>query len=114
MSDSFSYTTSFILDKAHFSECFEQSVTATILKSYRKAAIIALLGLILLFVVSSNNYVSFFVIALAAIEALGVKYKKTWWLWRQMLSKASNHKVELLVDSNGITTTSFHINSQLA
>ncbi|NRA61692.1 MAG: YcxB family protein [Psychrobium sp.] len=113
MSKSFSYTTSFILDKAHFSECYDQSATKITIKHFRKAAIIALVGLILLFVVGTNNYAAFFVIVLAAVEVLGIKYKKTWWLWRQMLSKASNHQVELLVDKKGITTSSFHVNSEL-
>lgn len=114
MTIAFEYQTSFILDKAHFSECFDESVKPQPLKvKYRMAAILAVVGLLLLLVVGTNQYAAFFVVVLAAVEALSVYYKKTWWLWRQMLSKAYNHKVELIIDEEGITTKSFHVNGVL-
>ncbi|MDP2562502.1 YcxB family protein [Psychrobium sp. 1_MG-2023] len=113
MTQSFSYSTSFVLDKAHFLECFEESVISQGAKDYIKAAIIGFVGLLLLFVVGTNHYAAFFVVVLSAVEALSVYYKKTWWLWRQMLSKAYNHTVEVIVDEQGVTTKSFHVNSQL-
>jgi len=108
------YHTSFILDKAHFSECFDQSVVRHGLKDYRKAAIIGAVGLMVMFAIATNQYVAFFIIALAAVEALSVYFKKTWWLWRQMISKAYDNKVELEINQQGVITTSFHINSELS
>jgi len=114
MNPPFSYQTSFMLDKAHFSECFDESVISkSFTDKYRKAAILAVVGLLLLFVVGTNHYAAFFVVVLAAVEALSVFYKKTWWLWRQMLSKAYNHEVKLIINETGITTESFHVNSVL-
>lgn len=114
MNTPFLFNTSFKLDKAHFAQCFDDSVPErTTAQKYRNAAILAIVGVLLLLVVGTNQYAAFFVVALAAVEALSVYYKRTWWLWRQMLSKAYNHKVDLTIDDEGITTQSFHVNSQL-
>lgn len=114
MNTLFNYQTSFVLDKSHFSECFDESITdVSITKKYSKSAILAIVGLILLFVVGTNHYAAFFVVGLSAVEGLSVFYKKTWWLWRQMLSKAYNHTVELIVNEKGITIKSFHVNSEM-
>lgn len=112
MATPFNFQTSFMLDKAHFSECFDESVVSQPLNvKYRKSAILAVIGLLLLFVVGTHHYAAFFVVGLSAVEALSVYYKKTWWLWRQMLSKAYNHKIELIIDQHGITTDSFYVKS---
>lgn len=114
MSTEFNYQTSFILDKSHFIECFDQSISEqTLWAKYRNVVILAVVGLLLLFVVGTNHYAAFFVVALAAIEALSIYYKKTWWLWRQMLSKAYNHTVGLMVNDEGIKIKSFHVNSDM-
>lgn len=77
MTTKFNYQTSFILDKAHFGECFDESViNRSMTVKYRKASILAVIGLLLLFVVGTNHYAAFFVVVLAAVEALGVFYKK--------------------------------------
>ncbi len=115
MSTKFNYQTSFILDKSHFSECFDQSITEqTLWVKYRKVVILAIVGLLLLFVVGTNHYAAFFVVGLSAIEALSIYYQKTWWLWRQMLSKAYNHTVEIIVNDESITIKSFHVNSEMS
>lgn len=114
MSTPFEFKTSFKLDKAHFAECFDESVVGRpMMQKYRNAMILAVVGLLLIFVVGTNQYAAFFVVAVAALEALSVYYKRTWWLWRQMLSKAYNHQVDLIIDEQGITTKSFHVNSKL-
>jgi len=114
MTPSVNYQTSFVLDKSHFSECFDESfVEVSFSKKYLKAIILGIIGLALLFLVGTNNYAAFFVVALSAVEALSIYYKKTWWLWRQMLSKAYNHTVELVVNDKGITIKSFHVNSEM-
>jgi len=100
----FSHQTSFILDKAHYGECFDQSVTIeTGFKPYYKAMILFAVELALIFIVGANYYGAFFVVALSALEAVSVRYRKAWWLVRQMLSKASNREVTLIVDEQGIT-----------
>lgn len=107
------YQTSFVLDKAHLSECFDQSTTTNGLKDYLKAMIVGVFGVVLVLWIDVDKYLAYFVVALAAVEGLSVYYKKSWWLWRQMLSKAYDHKVDLEISKQGVVTKSFHVNNEL-
>ncbi len=114
MTQSSSYTASFILDKAHYSECYTQSSTlAHDKKTYFKANVLTVFGLIVLFATPVNPYAAWFVIALGLLETVSVYYHKPWWVIRQMLSKASHSKVKLTIDEQGILTESFHINNRI-
>lgn len=113
MSQSFNQSTSFTLDKAHLVECFEQSANKVELRDYRKAMIIAFLGLMLMFVESEHYYVAYFLIALSFVEFFSIQYRKTWWVWRQLMSKTAHAKVELTINDNGIITKSEKFESQI-
>ena len=111
MTAPFSETTTFILDRPHLTECFEQSAPPIELKDYRKAAIFAVMGIALMFVESEDYYVAFFLLALGMVELLGIRYKKVWWLWRQLLGKSSYSKITLTIDEQGLKTESLHVNN---
>ena len=114
MTQSSLYTANFTLDKAHYSECYTQSSTlAHDKKTYFKANILTVFGLIILFATPVNPYAAWFVIALGILETVSVYYHKPWWVIRQMLSKASNSEVNLTIDDQGILTESFHINNRI-
>lgn len=109
MNSEYSYTTQYTLDKSHFSECFDESVTIdTSIRAYRKAIIFTLIGVLLL-LTGINAYASWFLIALGVLEALNIRYKKPWWLLRQMMSKAANNEVTLTIDTKGISNDSFYV-----
>lgn len=113
MNTSFSYTKSYILNREYFTECFEESVTLDrSIRAYYKALIFLLIGTSLL-ITGVNAYASLFIVGLSAVEGLSVKFKKTWWLWRQMMSKAANNDIELVINEQGITSKSLYINSQI-
>ena len=113
MTSPFSYTTQYSLDKAHFSECFDESVTIDITwRAYTKALGFFFVGVALL-LTGINAYASWFVIGLGALEWGNVKFKKTWWLWRQMMSKAAGNEVTLTLDEQGISSHSFYVKSQI-
>ncbi len=114
MTQSNTFSTRFILDKAHYSECYTQSSALVHdKKTYFKANILTVFGLIILFATPINPYAAWFVIALGILESVSVYYHKPWWVIRQMLSKASNSEVKLTIDELGILTESFHINSRI-
>ncbi|QYJ85422.1 YcxB family protein [Shewanella mesophila] len=114
MEPAFRYTTQFILDKPYYSECFDQSVSVDpSLKRYSKASIFVGMGTILL-LTGANNYASWFIIGLGILEALSVKFKRPWWLLRQMWSRAAGNEVELTIDENGIATKSAYVNAIIA
>ncbi|AQS39701.1 hypothetical protein Sps_04616 [Shewanella psychrophila] len=113
MNSPFSYTTQYILDKPHFSECFDESVTIdTSWRAYTKAIGFFFIGIALL-LTGMNAYASWFVIGLGVLEGGNVKFKKTWWLWRQMMSKAAGNEVMLTIDEQGVSSHSFYVKSQI-
>lgn len=109
----YSYSTTYILDKAHFDECYTQSVTPDpTLKPYYKGIGLVLIGIALIFT-DISLYLAYFFVGLGVIEALNVKYHKAWWLMRQMMSKAASNDVTLTIDEQGIRTQSQYVNSQI-
>ncbi len=113
MNQPFSQSVSFKLDKAHFQECFEQSAQEVQIKDYYKAIILGVLSISLFFVEAEHYYFPFFLFCLGVLEILSVKYRQTWWVWRQLMSKSANATVELIFDDDGITTISKQVNSQI-
>lgn len=114
MTQTSSFSASFTLDKVHYSECYTQSSTLEHnRKTYFKANILTVFGLIVLLFTPVNPYAAWFVIACGILETLSVYYHKPWWVMRQMLSKASGSVVKLTIDEQGILTESFHINSRI-
>ncbi len=113
MTSPFHYKKSYVLDRDYFTECFEESVTSDkSVKAYQKAIAFFLIGTALL-LTGVNAYASLFIVGLGAVEALSVKFKKTWWLWRQMMSKAAGNEVQLVLDEQGIHSQSEYVNSHV-
>jgi len=123
MSQAFSYTAEYVLDKSYFEECYQQSINPSPSpKRFIKTAIFALIGLVILMLdaisqsaisTKETYYLGFFFIGLAVVELLSIRFNKTWWLWRQMMSKAAGEQVNLTVDEQGIHSQSLHINQHI-
>ena len=114
MASPFSYTTTFTLDKAHFNECFSQSVSTEFsIRTYIKAMILVGIGIISFYIPDVSAYFSWFMVGLGVLDALGVYYQKPWWVARQMLSKAANSEVTLEINEQGVRTRSFYVDSYL-
>jgi len=108
--------THFHLNREHYAECFDQSMS---LKPPHKprwgfiaGAIIT--GLFFLFLTEVQGLLAWFFFAIAILEYFSFKYRRAWWLTRQMISKNAGNKVTLIFDENGIENKSVYINSQLA
>ncbi|MCT8987450.1 YcxB family protein [Shewanella phaeophyticola] len=124
MSSAFTYTCEYVLDKAYFEECFDQSVTTQVHpKQYLKTAIFVIIGLGILLLdnlsqlpISNKEtyYLGYFFIGLGVVEWLSIRFKRTWWLWRQMMSKAAGDTVTLEINDAGIHSQSTHVNQQIA
>lgn len=114
MTSEFSYSTTFILSKSYFTECFEQSAKVeTFFQAYFKALFFSIFGGLLVIFTPLNPYVAWFLFALGIVEALSVRYKRAWWVTRQMLGKASKGEVTLLLNEEGIKSHSFYIDEML-
>jgi hypothetical protein len=109
MSQPFSYSTTYELDKAHFQECFSESVViVTPINAYKKSTVLTIAGMLLVLFTQMNPYAAWFVFALGILEAVSTYYRKPWWVMRQMLSKAAKSNVDLTIDEQGIVSKSFY------
>ena len=113
MIKTFNQTFSYKLDKAHLQECFEQSAPPVQTKDYYKAFIFVGIAIPLFFVESEHYYFPFFLFCRFVLELLGIKYRQTWWVWRQLMGKSGNGMVEVIIHDKGITTRSKHVNTEL-
>ncbi len=103
------FTSKFILDKAHFNECYCQTNTVDrSSKAFFKSAVLTLFGLYLLLFTQVNAYAAWFVVALGILEAVSIYYHQPWWVLRQMFSKAAGSEVVVIIDEKGILSESFY------
>ncbi|MFT5692117.1 MAG: hypothetical protein ACI92E_001448 [Oceanicoccus sp.] len=109
----FSYSTTYVLDKSHFSETFDESITVNKAKSvYFKSIGLTLLGVAILLFTEINAYAACFIVGLGVLEALSIRFRKSWWLTRQMISKAANTELTLTIDEKGVSSKSFYVESR--
>ena len=109
MTQPFSYQTSFILDKSHFSECFDESVKVqTPFILYRKGLALMLVGMLLVMFSELNPYAAWFIFSLGILELVSSYYRKPWWVARQMLSKVAKAEVKLAINQDSIHISSFY------
>lgn len=114
MTTPFTYSTTYILDKSHYSETFDESVTLDNSKKiYLKAVLFTLVGLAILNFSQIHPYIAWFVIALGALEILSIRFRKSWWLARQLISKAANTELTLTVNEQGVSTQSYSLESNI-
>ena len=100
------HTNYYILNREYFSECFDESAnTATSLKTYRQAILLIIMAGVF-FVMEIQAYVAWFLLGLGGVELLSIRYKRSWWIARQMLSRAAGSKVNIRIDDQGIFTDS--------
>ncbi|WP_298635353.1 YcxB family protein [uncultured Umboniibacter sp.] len=102
------YTTQFVLSKEYLGECFDES------KAYNKSArpnfvfplMMLSLGIFALMWTDQPKSLGLFILALGLIELLHIRYKRAWWLTRQMIGRTGGRQVTLSLDEQGIETRS--------
>lgn len=109
------FETNFILDRTHYAECFDQSVLINGPQKPRFTFIITtiLAGLFFLFFTNVKGLLAWFFFGIAVVEYFSFKYRRPWWLTRQMISRNAGNKITLTFDENGIENKSVYINNTL-
>lgn len=108
------YQTTFILDKAHFTECYEESVKPqTFSALYLKAIVLLIAGAALVMFSALNPYAAWFIFSLGILEVVSTYYRKPWWVMRQMLSKVAKAEVSLEMTEDYIRTHSFYNDNKM-
>ncbi len=114
MTQPFSYKTSFILDKSHFSECYDESVPEkTFTTMYRKGALLLVIGAGLVLFSELNPYAAWFIFSLGVLEVVSSYYAKGWWVARQMLSRVAKAEVSLQIDEESLHISSFYHDNKM-
>ena len=114
MTAPFYYSTTYKLDKSHFSETFDESIPVnTSIKAYVKSIGLAIIGFAILYFTNLNSYAAWFIIVLGVVDACSVYFRKPWWLARQMISEAANVELTLTIDENGVSSKSFSVESKI-
>lgn len=115
MSTPFYYSTTYLLDKSHFSETFDESITADrSIKAYSKSVFLVFAGIAILYFTDIFPYAGWFIIVLGGVDAFSIYFRKPWWLARQMISEAANTKLTLTIDDNGVSSKSFSVESKIS
>jgi hypothetical protein len=115
------YKNKFILDRDHFSECYDQSQYLKEIRTEKKAqprylfiAALVIIGFAILTFLEKDNMLGVFFLVLAILEFFSFQYKKSWWLTRQMWSKNANNTITLYMDENELKFTSLYVNNRIA
>jgi len=110
------FETHFTLNREHYAECFDQSMLVKGPQKPRFLFIVvcACVGVFFLFFTTVKGLLAWFFFGLAILEYFSFKYRRPWWLARQMISKNAGNKITLIFDENGIENKSVYINNQLS
>lgn len=115
MNTSFRYATTYILDRSHFAETFDESSTqGNLIQLYGKSIGLMLVGFSILTFTDIFPYAGWFILILGIVDAFSVYFRKSWWLVRQMISSEANMEVNLVIDDEGLSSKSHRVNSKIA
>lgn len=109
------FNTQFTLSRDYLAECFDQSLPhgKNARPSYLFPAFLLAAGGGLLFFTEQPKVAGSMLIALAVLELLHIRYRRAWWLTRQMLGKSANSEVKLTIDETGVKAASSHTQTAL-
>ena len=109
------FSTQFILSRDYLSECFDQSLPygKSAKPNYLFPAVLFSAGVGLLFFTEQPKVVGSMLTALAVLELFHIRYRRAWWLTRQMWGKSAGSEVNLTIDEDGIQTRSLDTQTSL-
>ena len=102
------FSTQFTLTRDYLAECFDQSLPhgKNAKPNYLFPAFLFAAGSGLLYLTDQPQIVGWILVALAVLELLHIRYRRAWWLARQMWGASANNEVTLTIDDEGIRTQS--------
>jgi hypothetical protein len=100
------YNTQFTLSRDYLAECFDQSLPygKNAKPKFLFSASLLALGAGALVFTEQPKFVGIILIALAVLELIHIRFRRAWWLTRQMWGESSDSEVKLTIDENGIRT----------
>ncbi|WP_043315441.1 YcxB family protein [Microbulbifer sp. HZ11] len=105
----------FTLSRDYLAECFDQSLPygKGAKPNYLFPALMLAAGAGSLIFTDQPRVLGYMLIAFAILELLHIRFRRAWWLARQMWGKSAGSEVTVIVDERGITTQSEHTQTAL-
>ena len=102
------FNTTFVLSRHYLAECFDQSLPygKNAKPNYLFPGLLLIAGAGLLFFTEQPSVIGFILIALMILELIHIRFRRAWWLTRQMWGRSAGNVVELTIDESGIQTQS--------
>ena len=109
------YSTQFTLTREYLAECFDQSLPhgKNAKPNYFVPVFFFAVGSGLLNFTDQPEIAGWMLIALGVLEVLHIRYRRAWWLARQMWGASANSEVTLTIDDEGIRTQSSFVQTSL-
>ena len=109
------FNTQFTLSRSYLAECFDQSLPygKNARPNYLFPALLFAAGAGLLFFTEQPKVAGFMLIALTVLELVHIRFRRAWWLKRQMWGRSANSEVKLTIDEGGIQTQSSYAQTAL-
>ncbi|WP_226702420.1 YcxB family protein [Microbulbifer elongatus] len=109
------FKTQFTLSREYLAECFDQSLPhgKNAKPNYLFPVLLLAAGSGSLIFTEQPKVLGYLLVALGILELLHIRFRRAWWLARQMLGKSANTEVALTVDEAGITTKSDYTQTTL-
>lgn len=100
------FSTQFSLSRDYLAECFDQSLPhgKNARPNYVFPAVLFVAGGGLLLFSEQPKIAGFILITMAVLELFHIRFRRAWWLARQMWGRSANSEVRLTMDAEGIQT----------
>jgi hypothetical protein len=100
------FHTQFTLSREYLAECFDQSLPHGngAKRKYLFAAVAFVAGAALLYLTDYPKGIGTMLIVLAVIELVHIRFKRAWWLTRQIWGRSGNTEIKLSIDDEAIHT----------
>jgi len=102
------FTTQFNLSRDYLAECFDQSLPygKNAKPNYAFPALLLAGGASLLFFTEEPTFIGSMLIVMAVLELIHIRYRRAWWLARQMLGRSADSEITLTINDTEIRTDS--------
>ena len=100
------FHTQFTLSREYLAECYDESLPygSNTSRKYLFAGVSFIVGASLLYFTAYPKGIGTLLIVLAIIELVHIRFKRAWWLTRQIWGRSGNCEIKLSIDDEAIQT----------
>ena len=109
------FKTQFTLSRDYLAECFDQSLPhgKNARRRYLFPVLLLAFGSGSLIFTEQPKVLGGLLVALSILELLHIRFRRAWWLTRQIWGKGAGTEVQLTIDEDGIQTQNAYVQTAL-